>query len=131
MEIQEQLSDRYEVIVPTTATKMKETGDYDVSHYKTWFADPDDYHKKAALMRGHFEKVAEANAILVINEEKHGRPGYIGGNVLMEMALAFWLKLPIYVLNPADPESSFTEEIVGMGSIIIDGDLSKIQATPR
>lgn len=126
VEIQEQLSDRYQVIVPTTATRMKLSGNYDVSHYKTWFADSGDYHKKAALMRGHFEEVEKADAILVVNEEKHGRPGYIGGNVLMEMALAFWLKIPIYVLNEPDPESSFTEEIIGMGSIIINGDVSKI-----
>lgn len=127
VEIQEELEEMgYEVLVPKTATRMKQSNDFDVTHYKTWFADSDDYHKKAALMRGHLEEIAKADAILVVNEEKHRRPGYIGGNVLMEMALAFWLKLPIYVLNAADPESPFTEEIIGLGSIIIDGDLEKI-----
>jgi hypothetical protein len=29
----------YKVIVPITAEKMKQSGDFDVSHYKTWFAD--------------------------------------------------------------------------------------------
>lgn len=126
VEIQDQLSDRFEIIVPKTATLMRASGDYDISHYKTWFADPSDYHKKAALMRAHFREVVKADAILVINETKHGRPGYIGGNVLMEMALAFWSNLPIYVLNQADPASPYIEEIAGMGSIILDGDLSRL-----
>jgi len=117
----------YTAIVPKTATVMKESGDFEVSHYKTWFGNADDYHKKTALMRGHFNEVTKANAILVLNNEKHGRSGYIGGNVLMEMALAFHLNIPIYVFNPVDPESPFTEEIIGMGSIVINGDLNRIQ----
>jgi len=117
----------YTAIVPKTATVMKESGDFEVSHYKTWFGNADDYHKKTALMRGHFNEVTKANAILVLNNEKHGRSGYIGGNVLMEMALAFHLNIPIYVFNPVDPESPFTEEIIGMGSIVINGNLNRIQ----
>src|SRR5437763_1168720 len=76
-----------DVIVPKLATKMKESGDYEVSHYKTWFADPNDYSKKGELMRAHFDEVEKADAILVLNYEKHGKQNYIGPNVLMEMAL--------------------------------------------
>src|SRR5687768_8267139 len=86
VEVQEQLeSQGFEVIVPRTARKMKETGDFDVDHYKTWFADPGDYGKKADLIRAHFEEIAKADAVLILNYEKNGKQNYIGGNVLMEM----------------------------------------------
>jgi len=75
------------VIVPKNARTMAETGDYDVSHYKTWFANADDYSKKAELMRTHFDEVKQGDIVLVVNDEKHGKPNYIGANVLMEMSL--------------------------------------------
>lgn len=112
------------VILPITAIHMKESGDFDVSHYKTWFADANDYHKKAELMRTHFEKVAAGDAILVLNYEKHGVPNYIGGNVLMEMSLAFWFKKPIFILNELPEGSAFEEEIKGMEPIVLHGDVA-------
>lgn len=116
----------YEVLVPHTSEIMRQNGDYDVSHYKTWFGNAGDYHKKAALMRGHFDKIAEGDAVLVINDEKHGKPDYIGGNVLMEMALAFHLHKPIYLLNDIPQESAFLEEILGMGPVALHGQLDKL-----
>lgn len=122
VEIQEELERAgYKVIIPSTARKMKESGNYDVSHYKTWFADANDYHKKAALMRAHFEEVEKGDAILVLNYEKHGANNYIGGNVLMEMSLAFWLNKPIFIVNEIPEESAFLEEIIGMGPIALHG----------
>jgi hypothetical protein len=109
------------VIIPAMAEKMKENGDYDVSHYKTWYADPGDYHKKASLMHGHFDEVAKADAILVLNYEKNGKQNYIGANVLMEMALAFHMKKPIFILNEMPTDSAFEEELHGMMPIILHG----------
>lgn len=123
VDIQSQLTELgCKVIVPKTATRMKESGDFDVSHYKTWFADANDYHKKAELMRTHFVEVAKADAILVLNYEKHGVHNYIGGNVLMEMSLAFWLRKPIFILNEIPEESAFEEEIKGMEPMVLHGD---------
>jgi hypothetical protein len=117
----------YRVIVPAMAERMQASGDYDVSHYKTWFGDKNDYHKKTALMQGHFDEVAKADAILVLNYEKHGVPNYIGGNVLMEMALAFYLKIGIYILNEIPEDSAFLEEIIGLGSIPLHGELDALK----
>ena len=117
-----------EVIVPITATRMKESGDFDVSHYKTWFADANDYHKKAQLMRTHFTEVEKGDAILVLNYEKHGVQNYIGGNVLMEMSLAFWLNKPVFIINEVPEESVFEEEIRGMQPILLHGEAG---ALPR
>lgn len=126
--LQEQLEKHsgYTVVVPDMATEMKRTGDFEVSHYKTWFADPGDYGKKAELMHGHFDKVAAGDAILVLNFEKNGIENYIGGNVLMEMGLAFHLKKPIFILNDAPKESSYEEEILGMLPVFLDGDIERL-----
>jgi hypothetical protein len=91
-QIADKLNDSgHKVFLPSTAEIMRKNGDYDVSHYKTWFDNEKDYSKKASLMRAHFDKIEASDAILVINYEKHGEANYIGGNVLMEMALAFHL----------------------------------------
>lgn len=111
----------HRTIIPHTAEKMKKSGDFDVSHYKTWFAEPGDYHKKAALMRTHFNEIEKGDIILVVNEEKHGQPNYIGGNVLMEMAIAFYLNKPLYILNDVPQASSFLEEILGMEPTVLNG----------
>lgn len=116
----------YTAIIPSTAEKMKQSGDYEVSHYKTWFGDASDYRKKTALMRGHFDEVAKADLVLVLNYEKHGVRNYIGGNVLMEMTLAFYLHKPLYILNDIPSESPFLEEIIGLEPIVLHGDLGKI-----
>lgn len=122
VDIQDQLEKQgYMVIIPATAKRMKETGDFDVAHYKTWFADAGDYHKKAALMRAHFDEIEKGDAILVLNYEKHGTPNYIGGNVLMEMSLAFYLHKPIYILNEIPEDSAFEEEIKGMEPVVLHG----------
>lgn len=113
----------FTVLIPDSAEKMKQSGDFDVSHYKTWFQDANDYHKKAALMRGHFDKVAEGDGILVLNYEKHGVDNYIGGNVLMEMALAFYLHKPIFILNEIPEGSAFEEEIIGLRPIVLHGQI--------
>lgn len=79
-------------------------------------------------MRGHFDEVARGDAVLVLNYEKHGVQNYIGGNVLMEMALAFYLKKPIFIINEVPKESAFLEEIIGLGPIVLHG---KPEALPK
>ena len=58
-------------------------------------------------------------------EGKDGKKNYIGGNTLMEMGLAFFLKKKIFLLNQI-PELSYKEEILGVKPILINGDLNKI-----
>ena len=111
----------YRTIIPSTAQKMKASGDYEASHYRTWLTNTDDYHKKTKLMRTHFKEIENGDTILVINEEKHGVANYIGGNVLIEMALAFYLDKPIYILNDIPEQSTFLEEIIAMAPIVLHG----------
>ncbi len=116
----------HKVLVPTTVDRMVANNDFEVSHYKTWLANPDDYDRKAFLMREHFAKVVEGDSVLIVNEEKHGQPNYIGGNVLMEMALAFHLNKPIYIYNGLPEGSSFEEEILGFQPVFLNGDLGRL-----
>ena len=117
----------FKVIVPKTADIMRKSGDYDIDKHKTWYDRPEDFTVKAGKMRKHFEEVAAGDIILVINDEKRGIKGYIGPNGLMEMGLAFYLNKPIYVLNPVGKGMPFYEEVLGMDSIILNGDLGKIK----
>ena len=114
------------VKMPKTAGIMKKNDDFDVTHYKTWFKDENDYYKKTKLMLGHFKKIVESDAILVTNFEKNGFNGYIGGNALMEMLVAFLNKKRIYIYNKPSNKLSIIEEIYGLKPIIINGDLTKI-----
>jgi hypothetical protein len=127
VEIQEILeAEGLGVIVPKTARQMKESGDFDVSHYQTWFANAEDYHKKADLMLTHFDEITKGDAILVVNEEKHGVTNYIGPNVLMEMSLAFYQKKPIFILNELPENSPFEEELKGMMPILLGGKVESL-----
>ncbi len=83
------------------------------------------WDRKAELIMEHFDKISWADAILVTNYDKNNIKGYIGGNTLMEMGLAFFLKKKIYLLNQV-PELSYKEEILGLKPIVISGDLLKI-----
>lgn len=114
------------VIVPKVALQMEQSGDFDVSHYKTWFADANDYAKKSDFIRSHFMEIAKADAVLVLNYEKHGQANYIGGNVLMEMAVAFYLNKAIFILNLIPENSSFLEELHGMLPTVLNGDLEDL-----
>jgi hypothetical protein len=117
----------YKVLIPAVAEKMAETGDYDVSHYKTWYADSNDYHKKAKLIHGHFDEVVKGDATLVLNYEKHGIQNYIGGNVLMEMALAFHFNKPTFILNEVPEESAYLEEILALAPTVLHGKLEDLK----
>lgn len=60
----------FKVKIPKTAGIMAKNKNFNVSDYKTWFTNKDDYKKKTALMNEHFKKILHSDAILVINNEK-------------------------------------------------------------
>lgn len=126
-EIQDELSAQgLDVVIPRTAQIMRESGDFDVANYKTWYKDESTFKKKQELMDGHFAEIEKGDAILVVNDEKHGVPGYIGPNVLMEIAVAYFLKKKIYVLNDVAKDQSLYEEIKGIEAIELGGNVSNI-----
>lgn len=116
----------YRVLLPETVDVMKRNDDFDVSHYKTWFADENDYPEKGRLIRAHFDEIVRGDAVLVLNDEKHGLANYIGGNVLMEMAIAFHLKKPIFLWHEFPETSAYLEEIKGMLPTLLHGDIAQL-----
>jgi hypothetical protein len=84
------------------------------------------WNKKSEAIWSHFKRVEWCDAILVLNEQKDDVTNYIGGNTLIEMGVAFYLKKPIYLLNPI-PEVSYKEEILGMKPVVLNGNLDSIK----
>ena len=80
---------------------------------------------KDDVIRYYFGLIKEADAILVLNLEKRGVPGYIGGNTFLEMGFAHVLRKKIYLYHDI-PELPYADEIRAMQSLVIMGDLAKI-----
>ncbi len=123
-EVQKTLENKgHQVFIPTSA----ETG-----QTKEWWnalriEDLKEFLKiKGDRMRGHFQKIIESDAILVLNYDKNGVSDYIGGNTLMEMALAWHLSKKIFLINPIPKELSYEEEIFGMNPIVVGSDFEDI-----
>jgi len=108
------------VIIPW-GTKQILTGDWQFDNLQAH----KDQHKTVALTN-HFKNIKKSNAILVINQTKTKINHYIGGNTLIEMGYAYYLKKPIYLLNPI-PRLIYTEEIKAMKPMVLNGDLTKIK----
>ncbi|MEI7777184.1 MAG: hypothetical protein WCI52_01095 [bacterium] len=127
LEIEEKLRKMgFKVKLPYTATKMKKSGDFRVETYKTWFKNPNVYSRKTWLVKNHIRKVIDCDAVLITNYKKKGIPGYIGGNTLIEMTIAFHYKKPIYILNPISKKLMYEEEIYALQPVFLNGDLSLI-----
>jgi len=128
LEVEKQLNALgFRVKLPYTAMKMKRSGDFRVETYKTWFKDPKSYARKSWLIKNHFQKIISSDAILVLNYEKNGIDGYIGGNTLIEMAIAYHYKKPIYILNPVSEKLGFREEVLGLQPIFLNGKVENIK----
>ncbi|MEW6610768.1 MAG: hypothetical protein AB1352_04065 [Patescibacteria group bacterium] len=84
-----------------------------------------EFMREYDLMRRHFTHMKHTDALVVLNYEKKGIAGYIGGGVLMEMGFAHVLHRPMYLLHPM-PDVSYRDEIEIMSPVILHGDLSKI-----
>jgi hypothetical protein len=66
---------------------------------------------------------------LVTNFAKNGVEGYIGGNTLMEITLAYYFKKPIFILNNIAEDSLIKEEIYGVNPVFLKGELKAGLAT--
>src|SRR5690348_2241259 len=109
----------FTVKIPVSAQVMKKRNDFEVSHFK----DVHTHGEKSEFIHKNFEEITTSNSILVVNGEKHGIKGYIGTNVLMEIAIAFYFRKKIYIWNPIDENASYKEELLAFGVEFINGDL--------
>ena len=56
----------------------------------------DEHCEKFDIMRDSMEKLAQSDMVLVLNHSKNGEDGYIGGAVLIELGLAYFLRKANY-----------------------------------
>lgn len=91
------------------------TGDLKYRH-----AAPED------LIRRYYRLIKEADAVLILNADQKGVPGYIGGNTFLEMGFAHVLQKKIFVLQPL-PEAAYRDELLAMEPTVINNDLSLIK----
>ena len=80
---------------------------------------------KSEMIKQSCTKVAEMDAVLVLNFEKEGMQNYIGGATFLEMYEAWKLGKSIYMYNDI-PEGMLRDEISGFSPVLIHGDLSKL-----
>jgi nucleoside 2-deoxyribosyltransferase len=111
----------HEVLVPESLVQGN-----DSAFWADMKTRPEEYlkHKNERMMQ-HFEKVASSDAVLVVNEEKHNIPNYIGPNTLLEIGVASYLGKKIYILNNV-PDQPLKEELQAMHPIILNGQYTKI-----
>ena len=74
-------------------------------------------------IKHYHAKISEGDVILVMNISKNGIENYIGGNTLMELGFAHVMNKKIYLFNPI-PVMSYSDEIVAVQPIVLNGDLS-------
>ena len=77
------------------------------------------------FIREHFKKIEKSDAVLILNYDKNGIAGYVGGNTFLEMGYAFGLGKKIYLLYPV-PEMDYKVEMHSMKPVVLDGDFSKL-----
>jgi nucleoside 2-deoxyribosyltransferase len=77
------------------------------------------------LIQEYFNEIGSSDCVLILNYTKNNIENYIGGNSFLEMGFAHVQNKPIYLLNPI-PEMSYTDEIMAMKPIVINGDLTRI-----
>ena len=78
-------------------------------------------------IRDFWRQMQGADAILVLNIDRHGIPNYIGGNTLMEIGFAHVLNQKIFLYNPVPDIPFYRTEIEAVKPVVINGDLTKIR----
>ena len=84
------------------------------------------WNLKEGAIRDHYDKIDWCDSILVVNHQKRGIDGYVGGNTLIEIGVAFYQNKNIFILNPVSSELTYKQEIMGMKPVILEGNLNKI-----
>lgn len=77
-------------------------------------------------IREFWNMMQGADAVLVLNLDKHGIKNYIGGNTFLEIGFAHVLNQKIYLLNPIPEIKFYKTEIEAMRPLVLNGDLSLI-----
>ena len=122
LEIKAELEEMgHEVLIPCTTEHAKDNPDKNINEDLEFCFHND-------VMMDHFKKIASSEAILVLNYQKNNIQGYIGGSVLMEIGLAYYLQKKIFLFYdfPDEKKLKYSLEVKLTKPIILNGDLNKI-----
>lgn len=101
------------------------------SHIQNLLANNENVELKRSMdtFRLHYKAILASDAILIVNDTKHGIDNYIGGNVLIEMGQAYVNDKKIFFLNgmPTDKRITYLDEIIALEPICLNGDLEKLK----
>ena len=86
-------------------------------------------HQKQNMdaIREFWRLMQGADAVIVVNLDKHGIKNYIGGNTLLEIGFAHVLNQKIFLLNPIPDIPYYKTEIEAVKPTILNGDLSLVK----
>lgn len=124
-----------EQMLATRDTLIKQGHDAFVTNLAAPFIGKSDKEKEVIKIeqKNHQDAIREfwrlmqgADAVLVLNLDKHGVKNYIGGNTFLEIGFAHVLNQTIFLLNPVPDIPYYRTEIVAMKPIILNGDLTAI-----
>ncbi len=82
------------------------------------------------MIKRYWGLIKDSDAILVLNLEKKGVSGYIGGSTLMEMGFAYGQGKKIFLYNSIPERSErmhYVDEITDMKPTAINGDLGMMK----
>ncbi len=68
----------------------------------------------------------QSHAVYLANYDKNGVAGYIGGNSFLEIGLAFYKRIPIFLLNDIPQQVNYREELIALNPIVIGKDWRKL-----
>jgi hypothetical protein len=86
-----------------------------------------DFKRAHDYIRQHYKHIIQSDAILIVNAEKNGIKNYIGGNVLMEMGMAYVNEKKIFFLNSMPAGLSDMDEIIAMDPVCLEGNLENLK----
>lgn len=79
------------------------------------------------LIRGYYDKIDASDAVLIMNIDRKGIEGYVGGNSFLEMGFAHVLNKKLYLWK-AIPEMGYKDEMIAMQPEVLNEDLQKLEA---
>ncbi len=129
-EIKQKLEEKgHEVFVYPKEIEVNGKTIHVIEYYKMRKDDlTDDLLKiKTMLVDKHIEKIKNSDAILVLNLDKDGKDGYIGGNTFLEMGIAYYLNKKIFLWKKPSESLPYFEEIMALNPIIINENIEEIK----
>ncbi|TSC55887.1 MAG: Maf-like protein [Parcubacteria group bacterium Gr01-1014_18] len=82
------------------------------------------------IKNDYTKQIENSDAVLVLNLESQSIPGFIDGFTFLQMGIAYNMNKRIYLMHPI-PKMHYENTIQAMNPIILNGDITKINALDK